>query len=71
MRGSFQLLFVLMLTISCCFQWTKGAAIINSAEKADIKDFPYVVALLDDDLDEFLGLGVLVSKNVIFCEEIL
>lgn len=71
MRGSFQLLFVLMLTISCCFQWTKGAAIINSAEKADIKDFPYMVALLDDDLDEFLGLGVLVSKNVIFCEEIL
>lgn len=71
MRGNIPSLFILLLTITCCLQWTKGAAIINSADKADIRDFPYMVALLDDDLDEFLGLGVLVSKNVIFCEEIL
>lgn len=43
----------------------------EGVSKADIRDFPYMVAILDDDLDEFLGLGVLVSKNIVFCEEIL
>lgn len=37
---------------------------------ADIRNYPYVAAMLDADLDEFLGLAVIVSKNLLFTEEV-
>lgn len=64
----FQIIFLVLLAISA---ETFGAAKKHpGVEKADIKNFPYVVSLLDDDLDQFLGMGVLVSNNVVFCEEV-
>lgn len=42
----------------------------RTAELANIQDFPFMAAILDDDMDEFLGMAVIVSKNVIFSEEI-
>lgn len=71
MSKNLQTFCAVLLALSCVVQLTRGGVVLNTAEKADIKDYPFMVALLDDDLDEFLGLGVLVSKNVIFCEEIL
>lgn len=66
------LLFCAFMCLSCAVGGSDGAAISSheGVSKADIKDFPYVVAMLDEDLDEFLGMGVLVSPNVVFCEEI-
>lgn len=66
------LIFCAFLCLSCAVGRSDGGAVISheGVSKADIKDFPYVVAMLDEDLDEFLGMGVLVSRNVVFCEEI-
>lgn len=64
-------LYVSLFVISLFKTSNAGITKHPGVLRAEITESPYVVALLDDDLDEFLGLGVLVSKNVVFCEEVL
>lgn len=61
-------IFLVICSVCCAVQLITAKP--TSADLADIKDFPFMAAILDDDLDEFLGMAVIVSKNVIFSEEI-
>lgn len=71
MSAKIRINYLLLLIQLCLLKSSIGGTIPHEGvEMANIEDFPYVAAILDDDLDEFLGLGVLVSRNVVFCEEI-
>ena len=63
---------VVLFSLPLLFRVTTGGTVPpTGVGAANIKDFPYIVSVLNADLDEFLGIGVLVSGNLIFCEEIL